>query len=116
MPKVMAVIQAHIDGTTPSAAIEFRMLCKDGSWLWTLGRGMVVSRDANGKPLRLVGTNADISERKATADKIERLAFYDPLTDLPNRRLVLDRLEQALASSTRRNRHGALMLLSLIHI
>ena len=43
MPKVMAVIQAHIDGKTPSAAIEFRMLCKDGSWLWTLGRGMVVT-------------------------------------------------------------------------
>ncbi|KFB66775.1 EAL domain-containing protein [Candidatus Accumulibacter vicinus] len=113
MPKVMAAIQAHIDGKTPSAAIEFRMMCKDGSWLWTLGRGMVVSRDASGKPLRLVGTNADISERKASADKIERLAFYDPLTDLPNRRLLRDRLEQALASSTRRNRHGALMLLDM---
>ncbi len=113
MPKVMVAIQAHIDGKTRSAAIEFRMLCKDGTWLWTLGRGMVVSRNANGKPLRLVGTNADISERKATADKIERLAFYDPLTDLPNRRLLLDRLEQALASSTRHNRHGALMLLDM---
>lgn len=113
MPRVMAVIQAHIDGKTPSAAIEFRMLCKDGSWLWTLGRGMVVSRDASGKPFRLVGTNADISERKASADKIERLAFYDPLTDLPNRRLVLDRLEQALSSSTRHHRYGALMLLDM---
>ena len=242
MPKVMAALQAHIDGETPSAAAEFRMLCKDGRWLWTLGRGMVISRDADGKPLRLIGTNADITERKrieldlqerevtfrklfedssdaillidgtgvfvecnqsaldllkmtreqflllpparispefqpdgrrsaeasqemielayskglhrfdwtcvnaeggefvvevslmpvaikgqtmlhttwrditerkATADRIERLAFYDPLTDLPNRRLLLDRLEQALASSTRRNRHGALMLLDM---
>ncbi|MEF8719154.1 MAG: EAL domain-containing protein [Candidatus Accumulibacter necessarius] len=113
MPKVMAAIQAHIDGKTRSAAIEFRMFCKDGTWLWTLGRGMVVSRDANGKPLRLVGTNADVTERKATADKIERLAFYDPLTDLPNRRLLLDRLEQALSSSTRHHRYGALMLLDM---
>lgn len=113
MPKVMAAIQAHIDGKTRSAAIEFRMLCKDGTWLWTLGRGMVVSRDANGKPLRLVGTNADVTERKATADKIERLAFYDPLTDLPNRRLLLDRLEQALSSSSRHHRYGALMLLDM---
>ena len=113
MPKVMAAIQAHIDGKTPSAAVEFRMLCKDGSWLWTLGRGMVVSRDASGKPLRLVGTNADITERRASAEKIERLAFYDPLTDLPNRRLLLDRLEQALSSSTRHHRYGALMLLDM---
>ena len=64
MPKVMAAIQAHIDGKTPSAAVEFRMLCKDGSWLWTLGRGMVVSRDASGKGTRMIGTNADITERK----------------------------------------------------
>ena len=56
---------------------------------------------------------SDISERKASADKIERLAFYDPLTSLPNRRLMLDRLEQALSSSVRQSRQGALMLLDM---
>jgi diguanylate cyclase (GGDEF)-like protein/PAS domain S-box-containing protein len=61
----MKAIQAHIDGKTPSALIEHRMLCKDGSWKWILGRGMVVSHDSDGKPLRLVGTNTDITERKA---------------------------------------------------
>jgi PAS domain S-box-containing protein len=60
----MEKIQAHIDGKTPTGITEFRMLRKDGSWQWTLGRGMVVSRDADGKPLRLVGTNTDITERK----------------------------------------------------
>jgi diguanylate cyclase (GGDEF)-like protein/PAS domain S-box-containing protein len=55
----------------------------------------------------------DITERKASADKIERLAFYDPLTDLPNRRLVLDRLEQALSASSRHHRYGALLLLDM---
>ena len=55
----------------------------------------------------------DITERKASADKIERLAFYDPLTDLPNRRLLLDRLEQALTSSARHHRFGALLLLDM---
>jgi signal transduction histidine kinase/ActR/RegA family two-component response regulator len=40
------------------------MQCKDGSWRWTLGRGMVVQRDADGKPLRMIGTNSDITERK----------------------------------------------------
>ena len=55
----------------------------------------------------------DITERKASADKIERLAFYDPLTDLPNRRLVRDRLEQALSASSRHHRYGALLLLDM---
>jgi diguanylate cyclase (GGDEF)-like protein/PAS domain S-box-containing protein len=61
----------------------------------------------------LEGSIQDITERKAAADKIEHLAFYDPLTDLPNRRLLLDRLQQALASSTRHGRYGALMLLDM---
>lgn len=64
MPRVMADLQAHLDGKKASAATEFRMLCKDGSWKWILGRGMVVSRDADGKPLRIVGTHADITARK----------------------------------------------------
>jgi diguanylate cyclase (GGDEF)-like protein/PAS domain S-box-containing protein len=61
----------------------------------------------------LHSTWRDITERKVAADKIERLAFYDPLTDLPNRRLLLDRLEHALTSSARHNRYGALMLLDM---
>ena len=108
-----AAIQEHIQGRTAFAAMEYRMQCKDGRWLWMLGRGMIVSRDAEGRPLRLVGTNADISERKAAADQIEYLAFYDSLTGLPNRRLMLDRLEQALSSSARHGRKGALMLLDM---
>jgi diguanylate cyclase (GGDEF)-like protein/PAS domain S-box-containing protein len=113
MPGVMTTIQTHMDGKSHSAVVEFRMQNKAGHWQWILGRGMVVSRDADGKPLRLVGTNTDITERKAAADKIEHLAFYDPLTDLPNRRLLLDRLEQALTSCARHNRYGALMLLDM---
>jgi len=55
----------------------------------------------------------DISERKAAEDEINHLAFYDPLTRLPNRRLLLDRLQQALASSARLGREGALLFLDL---
>ena len=62
----MAVVQSHLDGKTPSIKHDFRMLCKDGRYKWILGRGTLVSRDADGKPLRLVGTTADLSERKRT--------------------------------------------------
>ena len=55
----------------------------------------------------------DVTERKVAEDKIKNLAFYDPLTGLPNRRLLLDRLQQALASSARSGREGALLFIDL---
>lgn len=54
-----------------------------------------------------------ITERKAAEEEIRTLAFYDPLTRLPNRRLLLDRLRQALASSSRSGRDGALLFIDL---
>jgi diguanylate cyclase (GGDEF)-like protein/hemerythrin-like metal-binding protein/PAS domain S-box-containing protein len=55
----------------------------------------------------------DISDRKAALEKIEQLAFYDPLTQLPNRRLLTDRLQQALASCVRNKCLGAVLLVDL---
>jgi diguanylate cyclase (GGDEF)-like protein/PAS domain S-box-containing protein len=60
-----------------------------------------------------VATMADISERKAVEDQIRHLALYDDLTQLPNRRLLLDRLQKALAASARSGRRGALLLIDL---
>ena len=60
-----------------------------------------------------VGTFTDITQRKTAEDEIRHLAFYDYLTKLPNRRLMLDRLRQALASSARHGLHGALILIDL---
>lgn len=62
-----------------------------------------------------VATLTDITLRKAAADEINSLAFYDPLTNLPNRRLLVDRLNQALVSSARNGRDGALLFLDLDH-
>jgi len=58
-------------------------------------------------------SSRNVSESKAAADKIIHLAFYDPLTDLPNRLLLRDRLTPALASSHRNARHGALLFIDL---
>jgi diguanylate cyclase (GGDEF)-like protein/PAS domain S-box-containing protein len=60
-----------------------------------------------------VGSHIDITERKAAEEKIAQLAFYDPLTLLPNRRLLHDRLQHALASSNRSGRGGALLFIDL---
>ncbi|WP_168204857.1 EAL domain-containing protein [Noviherbaspirillum sp. UKPF54] len=60
-----------------------------------------------------VGTMTDMTSRKEAEDAIRNLAFYDPLTQLPNRRLLLDRLKQALATCTRTHRNGALLFIDL---
>tara|TARA_R110000823_G_scaffold125385_5_gene252065 strand:- start:24424 stop:26277 length:1854 start_codon:yes stop_codon:yes gene_type:complete len=57
----------------------------------------------------------DIARRQQAEDKLERLAFYDPLTSLPNRRLMEDRLEHSLASSARQGLFGALLFIDLDH-
>ncbi len=117
---VMADVQAHLDGLTPLYLNEHRVGCKDGSWKWILDRGLVVSRDAANKPLRVIGTHTDITERheaeaarNVLQEQIHQLAFIDPLTQLPNRRLLEDRLNQALAASKRSTLYGALMFLDL---
>ncbi len=70
-------------------------------------------KGSDGNVTHYVGSHIDITERKAAEDEIQNLAFYDPLTRLPNRRLLLDRLNQALASSARNGRAGALLFIDL---
>ncbi len=64
-------IQNHIREEKGSFQLEFRMLTKDGGWRWILARGRIVSRDAEGKPLRLLGTHTDITGRKETEKALE---------------------------------------------
>lgn len=65
-------IEAHLSGKTRVFDIEFRFLRKDGSWMWIRGRGKVVRRDASGAVLRMVGTHADITERKRAEEELEK--------------------------------------------
>src|SRR4029077_15139082 len=60
-----------------------------------------------------VGTLIDITQRKSAEADIEQLAFYDPMTRLANRRLLLDRLQQALAACARSKRGGAILFIDL---
>ena len=66
-----------------------------------------------GEVTHYVATMVDLTERKAAERQIERLAYYDPLTQLPNRRLFRDRLQQALAGCARSGRKGALLFIGL---
>ncbi len=83
---------------------------KDGS---IFPMSLAVSEiEREGEPL-FIGLTRDITERKKAEAEIEQLAFYDSLTGLPNRRLLLDRLNQALARNRRSHRHGAVLFIDL---
>ncbi len=94
----------HFEGRTASYQCERRILCKDGTWKWVLSRGMVIGRDAEGKPTRMIGTFTDVSSRKLAEAKILQQAYYDSLTGLPNRRMLRDRLDQEIKRN-KRNKH-----------
>jgi diguanylate cyclase (GGDEF)-like protein/PAS domain S-box-containing protein len=67
----------------------------------------------DGRPSGIIGVILDITERKQAEQQIHQLAFYDPLTELPNRRLLLDRLHQEFAIGARTGQHGAILFLDL---
>ena len=107
--------QAHFEGITPTYYNEHRVRCKDGSWKWIMTRGMVVSRDAEGKPLRMLGTHTDITARKEAEAQIRQHAYFDPLTGLPNRRMLRDRIEQEIKRNRRDGKKLAVLFMDLDH-
>nr|WP_315241849.1 EAL domain-containing protein [uncultured Albidiferax sp.] len=106
---------AHFAGHTTSYANEHRVRCKDGSWKWVLSRGMVITRDAQGQPSRMIGTHTDITDRKAAEALIRQQAFFDTLTGLPNRRMLRDRLEQEIKRCKRDAQQLAILFIDLDH-
>ena len=74
-----------------------------------------VSRIFRNGQAHLIAIVRDITQQRHDQEEIRRLAFFDPLTGLPNRRLLMDRLKQAMTTSARSDKHGALMFLDLDH-
>ncbi|MBE0472198.1 MAG: EAL domain-containing protein [Methyloprofundus sp.] len=94
--------------------LEYRFIqLNSGNEVWVQDRGDVVERDADGNPLRMVGGLYEVTERKRAEEAIENLAFYDPLTQLPNRRLLQDRIQQEMAVTERSKQVCALMFIDL---
>jgi diguanylate cyclase (GGDEF)-like protein/PAS domain S-box-containing protein len=111
--RVKSDLQRYLDGIAVKFDVEFRFRCKHGDYMWIQGRGKIVERGEDGKPDRIVGTHSDISEKKAYERQLEHIAHFDSLTNLPNRILLIDRLNQAMFQAQRRNQKLAIAYLDL---
>ncbi len=132
--RLRVVLSAHLEGRTPFYETEYRLRHKSGNWVWILDRGKVISRDAEGKPLRACGTQLDLTDRKryeeqiaeqrrkleeANArleeanEKLEALAGTDELTGLINRRGFEEHLARELDRAARRKSPLSLLLLDV---
>ncbi|RVU84826.1 EAL domain-containing protein [Leucothrix sargassi] len=95
-PASARAMRDHLKGKTEYYSIEHRVLHKDGHWVWSLSRGMVISRNEDGFATRVVGTQTDISRQKEAEALIWRQANIDLLTGLPNRRLFQAELKKSI--------------------
>jgi diguanylate cyclase (GGDEF)-like protein/PAS domain S-box-containing protein len=104
-----------LKGCKQTFKFEERLQAGDGTWRWVLCGGAVTERNSHGRVTRLSGIHLNIDEQKRAEDALKRAATTDPLTGLPNRLLLRDRLERALTASRRHGRIGALLFLDLDH-
>lgn len=111
-PTVSLMARGMQNGQICQPANHMRLIARDG-------REFIIESSAThimgqtGNILGMVHVFRDITERKQAEEHIHQLAFYDPLTQLPNRRLLLDRLAQGVAASARSERFGALLFIDL---
>jgi len=110
--RVVSHIRSAIEGGEEQWMDEYRFLRKDGSVALVLDRGYII-RDAGGRATRMIGAMVDLTERRQAERRIEYLAYYDVLTQLPNRQLLIERLQRALDNCAQHRCTNALFFIDL---
>ncbi len=97
---------AHLKGETPFYEVEVRFLTKSGEWKWILDRGKLVSRDSQGRAMRMVGTHLDITERKlseaALQQQYERVLLLKQITEEIRQSLQWEKILQTTVTEVQR--------------
>jgi len=101
-----------VESGAPNFEAESRIVWPDGQIRTVVVLGKL-RRDQDGRLAEATGTVQDVTERKAAEEQIQALAFSDPLTNLPNRRLLMDRLDQALTAAYRHVHQAALLFIDM---
>jgi diguanylate cyclase (GGDEF)-like protein/PAS domain S-box-containing protein len=112
--RVMNFIESFLASTTTNYEQKFRMRTKEGQYIPILARAKKVF-DNDGKAIRLIGTHVDMSEISKAQERLRHQAQHDTLTNLPNRLLFIDRLEQAILQAQRYKHKVAVLFLDLDH-
>jgi len=97
--RVLALV-AHCNATGDPFVSEYRLRSRDGSYVWVHDESVIVYDD-DGTPLYAQGCFLDIRDRKRAEEELQRIAFHDPLTGLPNRRQFEEHLARRLSESAR---------------
>ena len=98
--RLSALLESHLAGSTPHFECEHRIRRGPDDYLWVLARGLAV-RDGLGRATRIAGSLTDVTDRKYQEAQALHDALHDPLTQLSNRALFLDRVSQSLARAKR---------------
>lgn len=110
--QTLARLDRYLAGHSDYFSADHRIRTKSGGYLWVQVRGKALWDD-NGKPLRMAGSMTDISERKHQEEALAHQALHDPLTNLPNRTLLHERLRVNLASARSEHKHLAVVMFDL---
>jgi diguanylate cyclase (GGDEF)-like protein/PAS domain S-box-containing protein len=110
--RVLAADERFEAGGEERFSEEYRLLAKDGSVVW-VREDAVVIKDDEGKPLYWQGIISDVTQKKRSEERLHHLAFHDPLTGLPNRRLFVDHLGHALKLTRRQGNRVAVLFMDL---
>ena len=106
-------INAVLQGNSPIHKLEYRMLHKDGSVRWILDQAKVMQRDTQGKPLRMCGTHADVTERKLLEQAVTRQAQIDYLTGVFNRWHFMEKAELEFGRAVRYGNELSVLMMDI---
>jgi diguanylate cyclase (GGDEF)-like protein/PAS domain S-box-containing protein len=130
--RMKKAINDHANGLTPKYQCEFRIRAKSGAWVWYANSGKIVEHPDSPGAKHLIGVTYNVNVRRQQEEELKRLnlelasqkeqleklnislremAMTDALTGLPNRRLLIDRVEQALHAAKRSKEIGALLFM-----
>lgn len=112
LPRVMESLGEALAGKK-EYRMQYRMIRSDQRQIWVEDRGDVVEKSSDGTPVRMVGAIHDVSDQIASKEKIEELIFFDPLTKLPNRQYIKDRIHRAISEAGRGGIYSGLTYLDL---